>query len=128
MYIFITLAVLLFSARSDVYLHSPRGSNNKINEQSNNVQNDRRLFDSQNNAAAGYQVGDSCIPNCLDENNQYDRNAKGAGEGVMQFYEGSKLYISCKLFFPFNITLNRDQSAWKSRSSASQQLCHSVHV
>ena len=26
----------------DVYLHNPRGSNNKLNEQNNNVQNNNR--------------------------------------------------------------------------------------
>ena len=40
----------------DVYMHNPRGSNNKLFEQSNNVQNNARLFDSQNNDAGGYQV------------------------------------------------------------------------
>ena len=43
--------------RGDLYLNTPRGSNNKLNEVSDNVRNDNRLFDSQNNAAAGYQVG-----------------------------------------------------------------------
>ena len=42
---------------ADLYLNTPRGSNNKLNEVSDNVRNDNRLFDSQNNAAAGYQVG-----------------------------------------------------------------------
>ena len=41
----------------DVYLHNPRGSNNKLNEQNNNVQNNNRLFDSQNNNRGGYNVG-----------------------------------------------------------------------
>lgn len=66
----------------------------RLNEQNNNVNDNRRLFDSQNNNAAGYQVGDACIPNCLTEGtNTYDKNATGAGEGVMQFYEDSKLHI-----------------------------------
>eukprot|EP00435_Cladocopium_sp_Y103_P061576 s587_g23.t1 len=45
---------------------NPRGSNNKLREQSNNVQNANRLFDSQNNAASGYQIGDDCKPACKD--------------------------------------------------------------
>jgi hypothetical protein len=66
----------------------------RLNEQSNNVNDNRRLFDSQNNNAAGYQVGDACIPNCLSPGtNTYNNSATGAGEGVMQFYEDSKLYI-----------------------------------
>ena len=42
---------LLPLALADLYMHNPRGSNNKLNEVSNNAQNQNRLFDSQNNAA-----------------------------------------------------------------------------
>lgn len=38
----------------DVYLHNPRGSNNRCDELSNDRNNANRLFDSQNNAAGGY--------------------------------------------------------------------------
>lgn len=41
----------------DVYLHNPRGSNNRCDERSNNRNNANRLFDSQNNAAGGYAIG-----------------------------------------------------------------------
>eukprot|EP00392_Amoebophrya_sp_AT5.2_P001470 g1472.t1 len=68
----------------DMYLHNPRGSNNKLSEVSNNVQNDNRLFDSQNNARAG-------DPD--DENHNYDETVPGAMEGMMQYYRGSELWI-----------------------------------
>lgn len=42
--------------RADVYLHNPRGNNNRCDERSNNRNNANRLFDSQNNAAGGYAV------------------------------------------------------------------------
>jgi len=42
----------------DVYMHMPRGSNNRLNEQSANRANGNRLFDSQNNNRGGYNVGD----------------------------------------------------------------------
>ncbi|XP_078594985.1 protein DD3-3-like isoform X2 [Branchiostoma floridae x Branchiostoma japonicum] len=42
----------------DVYLHNPRGSNNRLNERSANRQNANRVFDSQNNNRGGYNVGD----------------------------------------------------------------------
>ncbi len=45
----------------DAYLNNPRGSNSKLSETSNNVQNDNRLVDSQNNAASGHHVGDNCV-------------------------------------------------------------------
>ena len=43
----------------DIYLHSPRGSNNRLNEANANRRNANRLFDSQNNNAGGYNVGDT---------------------------------------------------------------------
>jgi hypothetical protein len=42
--------------KADVYLHNPRGNNNRCDERSNNRNNANRLFDSQNNAAGGYAV------------------------------------------------------------------------
>jgi hypothetical protein len=84
--------VLLKLVSGDINLHHPRGSNNKLFEQSNNVNNDNRLFDSQNNANSGYQVGDACIPNCL-TGNTYDKTKSGSAQGVMQYYEGSYLWM-----------------------------------
>lgn len=66
----LVLAGLLAAAAADCYLHAPRGSNNKLNEENQNAQNQNRLFDSQNNAKGGYQWGDT-----------------------MTYYEGSLLQI-----------------------------------
>lgn len=41
------LALLAVGVSADVYMHNPRGSNNRLNEQSANRQNADRLFDSQ---------------------------------------------------------------------------------
>ena len=49
-------SILLTNVLSDVYLHNPRGNNNRCDERSNNRNNANRLFDSQNNAAGGYAV------------------------------------------------------------------------
>ncbi|CAK9080995.1 Protein DD3-3 [Durusdinium trenchii] len=87
------LLAAIWSSHADMYLNSPRGSNNKLREQSNNVQNANRLFDSQNNAASGYQIGDDCKPACKDANNNYDVTVEGATKGTMKFYQGSELYI-----------------------------------
>ena len=43
----VVVAALLSVASADVYMQNPRGSNNKLNEVSNNVNNANRLFDSQ---------------------------------------------------------------------------------
>jgi hypothetical protein len=86
---------------ADLYLHYPRGSNNKLNEQQKNVRNDNRLFDSQNNANSGYNIGDDCNPACaVDTNNDnqanpdtYNSSLPGAGRGVMYYYAGSYLSV-----------------------------------
>ena len=39
--------ILVSSSMGDLYLHSPRGSNNRLNERSANRENANRLFDSQ---------------------------------------------------------------------------------
>ena len=50
----ISLFFTLVSA--DVYLHNPRGSNNRCDRRTNDRRNANRLFDSQNNAAGGYAI------------------------------------------------------------------------
>jgi len=50
------LGLFISSAFADVYMHNPRGNNDRCDEQSNDRQNNRRLFDSQNNAAGGYCI------------------------------------------------------------------------
>eukprot|EP00949_MAST-11_sp_MAST-11-sp1_P001992 g1992.t1 len=88
--LFLVVVLMMSSARADVYIQSPRGSNNKLFEQSDNTQNQNRLFDSQNNA-----VGDNCKPHChvSNEDRSYDETKEGSGEGVMYYYESSLLHI-----------------------------------
>jgi hypothetical protein len=52
------LVLLVQHAQADVYLMIPRGSNNRLNEQSAARTNGNRMFDSQNNNRGGYNVGD----------------------------------------------------------------------
>ena len=54
---FIGLTLILF-VHGDIFMTNPRGSNNRLNEKSNNRANGNRLFDSQNNNKGGYNVGD----------------------------------------------------------------------
>jgi hypothetical protein len=52
------LAVLCIAlVTADVYMHNPRGSNNRLNERSANRRNGNRMFDSQNNNRGGSNVG-----------------------------------------------------------------------
>lgn len=59
----------IVNVNGDIYLHNPRGSNNRCDERTNDRNNANRLFDSQNNAAGGYAV--PCLDtdlNCFDMN------------------------------------------------------------
>lgn len=49
--------VLFVAVNADIYLHSPRGSNNRQDENTRERKNENRLFDSQNNNRGGYNVG-----------------------------------------------------------------------
>ena len=53
MWLFLT-SLLVTLARADVYMHHPRGSNDRCDEPSNDRANGNRLFRSDNNAAGGY--------------------------------------------------------------------------
>ncbi len=67
---------------ADIYMHNPRGSNNRNCERDDNTRNQNRLFNSQNNAAGGY----AC-----------PRPQGGAGEVEekrMYYYVGSVLPIT----------------------------------
>jgi plastocyanin len=53
----IVLLLCIFAlALGDVYMHNPRGSNDRLNERGNR-QNANRIYDSQDNAAGGYAWG-----------------------------------------------------------------------
>jgi hypothetical protein len=54
----IALALCVSAVNGDVYLHNPRGSNNRLNEANAVRNNGNRLFDSQNNNRGGYNAGD----------------------------------------------------------------------
>ncbi|KAI0209873.1 Protein DD3-3 [Lamellibrachia satsuma] len=51
------LLLLVAIATANIYLHNPRGSNNRLNENTATRFNARRLFDSQNNERGGYNAG-----------------------------------------------------------------------
>eukprot|EP00457_Paulinella_chromatophora_P003789 gb/GEZN01003797.1/.p1 GENE.gb/GEZN01003797.1/~~gb/GEZN01003797.1/.p1 ORF type:complete len:655 (-),score=44.46 gb/GEZN01003797.1/:106-2070(-) len=53
----LALLVGIVRVSADLYLHNPRGSNNRLAEEDANRNNGDRLFDSQNNNRGGYNVG-----------------------------------------------------------------------
>jgi len=93
---------LTLSTQADVYLHNPRGSNNRLNEKSANRNNANRLFNSQNNNRGGYNVIDLDDQNGFDGNNPYaDFNTMYSPEANLQdeqynmvFQEGSLLRMT----------------------------------
>lgn len=78
---------------ADVYMHNPRGSNDRNCERNVNRNNGNRLFDSQNNAKGGYAcpraVGDEIVQDedGVASTGPYEQNKK------LYFYEGSYLPI-----------------------------------
>jgi len=52
-------------------MHNPRGSNNRLNENTADRRNANRAFDSQNNNRGGYNVGDALSTAATTESQQY---------------------------------------------------------
>jgi hypothetical protein len=83
-----------------VYMHNPRGSNDRLNEQSANRNNADRLFDSQNNNRGGYNVGDkgtnaanSAYENDPDSMYSYADAATNTKQYSLAYYAGSKMLV-----------------------------------
>ena len=53
----LVLGLLVASCMGDVYMHNPRGSNNRLNERSANRDNANRMFDSQVRAYRNCRYG-----------------------------------------------------------------------
>eukprot|EP00049_Salpingoeca_infusionum_P009366 m.156112 g.156112 ORF g.156112 m.156112 type:complete len:746 (-) comp14313_c0_seq4:1450-3687(-) len=68
----VVLLAIVGIALGDVYMHNPRGSNNRLNERSANRNNGNRMFDSQNNNRGGYNKGDRSDEAFGDYDEQYD--------------------------------------------------------
>jgi hypothetical protein len=77
-------SLCLSSVFADVYLHMPRGSNNRLNERTANRNNNNRLFDSQNNNKGGYNVGDIGATASQSQDEQYHET----------IYSGSRFYMT----------------------------------
>lgn len=89
-----TLSLLGFTG-ADVYMHYPRGSNNRLNEASANRQNANRMFDSQNNNRGGYNKG--CYTTAaFGQNSEADGvkdNEYTEGQYSEVVYEESELFV-----------------------------------
>lgn len=90
---------LLGQASADVYMHNPRGSNDRNCERNVNRNNGNRLFDSQNNNNGGYAcprgVGDERFQNEMGEHEFINVNdgSTFTQSKRMYYYSGSVLPI-----------------------------------
>ena len=100
-YIIVIFLLIALLCHGDVYLHYPRGSNNRLNEKSAARNNGNRLFDSQNNNRGGYNVGDR-TKDAFDTNNYefsnpddvYDYDDLSSNKQYPEiYYEGSEITI-----------------------------------
>lgn len=93
-YLLTGAALLAAGVEADVYMHNPRGSNDRNCERNANRNNGNRLFDSQNNAAGGYAcpraVGDETIQ---DEDGLASLGYKITQDMKIYYYEDSVLPI-----------------------------------
>ena len=55
-YSLLIILTIISITQADIYLHNPRGSNNRCDRRTNDRRNANRIFDSQNNAAGGYAI------------------------------------------------------------------------
>jgi len=65
------LRLLFTGTLADIYMHVPRGSNNRLNEETNPRANEKRLFDSENNNNGGYNVADRLSTPAKTEEDQH---------------------------------------------------------
>ena len=79
------LFIVCNSSLADIYMHNPRGSNDRNCERNENRNNGNRLFDSQNNAKGGYACDRPVAGPEYEE--------QGGDENVMTYYSGSVLPI-----------------------------------
>ena len=105
-------AVLLAAVQGDVYMHMPRGSNNRLNERSTGRQNGNRLFDSQNNNNGGYNVADHGVKAAESMDEQHS-------EAYFQSGKKGKSYMNIEWF-------NQHGCGKRDGSDANSIDCHMV--
>ncbi|XP_028416852.1 protein DD3-3-like [Dendronephthya gigantea] len=74
------LLLMKSSTDADMFLHNPRGSNNRLNGAGANRANNNRMFDSQNNAKGGYNVGDKTASASTSEETQFNMHYFQSGK------------------------------------------------
>ena len=93
------LISLLLEVSGDIYLHNPRGSNNRLKEPSAQRTNANRVFDSQNNNRGGYNVGDRTKSRASTEAEQYQ----------MAYFQSSPIMSGTNLLLQYKIQSGQDK-------------------
>jgi len=99
----IVLLLLVAYAAADLYMHNPRGSNDRLNEANTNRNNANRLFDSQNNAKGGYCWGPSMT---------FYTGSQLSVEWTNQHGCGSNPKLSCNLVVQYMCTSRSTATAY----------------
>ncbi|KAK3607198.1 hypothetical protein CHS0354_008882 [Potamilus streckersoni] len=122
----ILLVFLLPLVTSDLYVHNPRGSNNRLNENTATRTNPNRLFDSQNNDRGGYNVGDATdVAAGNDANKQYQMKYFQSGSGL----PGDESYLDIEWTNQHGCGGNEDTSPQKQNCIMILQfMCQDGHV
>ncbi|KAK3738793.1 hypothetical protein RRG08_035673 [Elysia crispata] len=91
----LTCVLLLGGVAADIYLHVPRGCNNRLNENTATRTNANRVFDSQNNNRGGYNVGDKTDrPSGKDQEKQYRMKYFQSGSWKTQSGDDGRSFLN----------------------------------
>ncbi|OWF51651.1 protein DD3-3-like [Mizuhopecten yessoensis] len=114
------LLLLLVGVQGDIYLHIPRGSNNRLAETTATRTNANRVFDSQNNNRGGYNVGDATQEKAgNDEGEQYRMKYFQSGSWKTKTNDAGKSFLSVEWTNQHGCGGNEDTNPQK-------QNCHLV--
>ncbi|XP_060076266.1 protein DD3-3-like [Ylistrum balloti] len=114
------LLLMMISVRADIYLHIPRGSNNRLAETTATRTNANRVFDSQNNNRGGYNVGDATEDKANNnEGKQYRMKYFQSGSWKTKTNDAGKSFLSVEWTNQHGCGGNEDTNPQK-------QNCHLV--
>lgn len=114
------LLLVIVYVQGDIYLHIPRGSNNRLAETSATRANANRVFDSQNNNRGGYNVGDTSAEKANnDEGKQYRMKYFQSGPWKTKTGDAGKSFLSVEW-------TNQHGCGGNENTNPQKQNCHLV--
>ncbi|RUS72439.1 hypothetical protein EGW08_019801 [Elysia chlorotica] len=121
----LTCLLCLGGVASDIYMHVPRGCNNRLNEETATRTNANRLFDSQNNNRGGYNVGDKGSTAAgKNQANQYRMKYFQSGPWKTQSGDNGKTFLNIEWTNQHGCGGNEDTSPQKQNCAlVLQYMC-----